>query len=141
MDKRVISLVLGIMCFLLTYGIAVQIKTVKGTGTIISTNATENELRDAVLKAKEKYDNLYVALEEAESQLEKERAKATQNNTELADLEDIIKEGNKLAGLSEVTGNGIVITVNDNEKISLSNWLADPNILIVHDTDLMHIVN
>ena len=141
MDKRVISLVLGIMCFLLTYGIAVQIKTVKGTGTTISTNATENELRDAVLKAKEKYDNLYVALEEAESQLEKERTNATKNNTELTDLEDTIKEGNKLTGLSEVTGNGIVVTVNDNQKISLNNWLADPNILIVHDTDLMHIVN
>lgn len=141
MDKRVISLVLGIMCFLLTYGIAIQIKTVKGTGTTISTNATENELRDAVLKAKEKYDNLYVALEEAESQLEKERTNATKNNTELTDLEDTIKEGNKLTGLSEVTGNGIVVTVNDNQKISLNNWLADPNILIVHDTDLMHIVN
>lgn len=141
MDKRVISLVLGIMCFLLTYGIAIQIKTVKGTGTTISTNATENELRDAVLKAKEKYDNLYVALEEAESQLEKERTNATKNNTELTDLEDTIKEGNKLTGLSEVTGNGIIVTVNDNQKISLNNWLADPNILIVHDTDLMHIVN
>lgn len=141
MNKKVISLVLGIMCLLLTYGITVQIKTVKGTGTTISTNATENELRDAVLKAKEKYDNLYVALEEAESRLETERTNATQNNTELTELENTIKEGNKIVGLSEVTGNGIIITVNDNQKISLNSWYADPNMLIVHDTDLINIVN
>ena len=61
MDKKIISLILGLMCVILTYGISVQIKTINGTGTTVSTNAEENELRDAVLKAKEKYDNLYEA--------------------------------------------------------------------------------
>ena len=59
MNKKTISLVLGLMCFALTLGIVIQIKTVNKTGTALSTNAKENELRDAVLKAKEKYDNLY----------------------------------------------------------------------------------
>lgn len=141
MDKKVISLVLGIMCLFLTLGITVQIKTVNGTGTIRTTNATENELRDSLLKSKEKYDNLYEELEEAEKKLETERANATQNNTELTELENTIKIQNKVAGLSEVTGNGIIITVNDNQKISLNSWFEDPNMLIVHDTDLMNIVN
>jgi len=52
MNKNKISLILGIMCMLLTLGTVIQIKTVSGTGTTISTNAKENELRDAVLKAK-----------------------------------------------------------------------------------------
>ena len=59
MNKKVISLILGLMCMLLSYGIAAQIKTINGTGSTMSTNAKENELRDAVLKSKEKYDNLY----------------------------------------------------------------------------------
>lgn len=141
MNKKLISLILGLMCLVLTYGIVVQIKTVNGTGTTVSTNAKENELRDAVLKSKEKYDNLYNELERMEKQLETERANSTQNNAELTELENTIKEGNKIVGLSEVTGNGLVITVNDNQKISLNTWLADPNLLIVHDTDLIHIVN
>ena len=70
MNKKIISLILGLMCVVLSYGIAVQIKTIKGTESTISTNAKENELRDAVLKAKEKYDNLYSELEEAENILE-----------------------------------------------------------------------
>ena len=141
MNKKSISLILGLMCILLSYGIAVQIKTINGTGTTISTNSRENELRDAVLKAKEKYDNLYKDLEKMESQLEIERNNSTQNNTELEQLESTIKEGNKILGLSEVTGYGLVITVDDNNKMSLNDWYGDPNSLIVHDIDLMNIVN
>ena len=141
MNKKLISLILGLMCVLLSYGTAVQIKTINGTGTTISTNARENELRDAVLKAKEKYDNLYEELEKIEIQLEKERTNSTQNNTELEQLENTIKEGNKILGLSEVTGHGLIITVDDNNKIPLNEILYDPNLLIVHDTDLINIVN
>ena len=141
MNKKVISLILGLMCMLLSYGIAAQIKTINGTGSTMSTNAKENELRDAVLKSKEKYDNLYRELEEAENTLEIERTNATQNNTELTDLENEIKNGNKVLGLSEVTGNGLIITIDDNQDISLNNWLADPNLLLVHDSDLISVVN
>lgn len=141
MNKKSISLILGLMCLALTFGIAVQIRTVNGTGTTVSTNAEENELRDAVLKAKEKYDNLYKDLEEIEAQLEIERTNSTQNNTELEQLESAIKEGSKVLGLSEVTGNGIIITLNDSQSVSASNWYADTNLLIVHDTDLINIVN
>lgn len=141
MNKNKISLILGIMCMLLTLGTVIQIKTVSGTGTTISTNAKENELRDAVLKAKEKYDNLYEELERIENQLEAERTNSTQNNTELTELENTIKQGNKILGLSEVTGHGLIITVDDNDKIALNEWLFDPNWLIVHDTDLINIIN
>lgn len=141
MNKKTISLILGLMCVVLSFGIAVQIKTINGTGTTISTNTRENELRDAVLKAKEKYDNLYKELEDIETQLETERANSTQNNDELTKLENTIKDGNKILGLSEVKGNGIVITVDDNKNIASSSWYADPNWLIVHDIDIINIVN
>lgn len=125
MNKSKIALILGLMCIVLTCGIVVQVRTIKGTGSTISTNSQENELRDAVLKAKEKYDNLYADVENTENKLEEERTNATQNNTELTDLENEIKNYNKVLGMSEVTGNGITITINDNQDIALSNWLAD----------------
>ena len=140
-SKKMISFILGFMCLLLTYGIAIQVKTTNSTGTITSTNAKENQLRDAVLKAKEKYDNLYNELEEAEDQLEAERANSTQNNSELTDLENSIKEGKKAAGLSEVTGAGLVITLDDNKKISANSYIGDPNDLLVHYNDVIRTVN
>ncbi len=73
-NKKMISIVLGAMCFALTLGICVQIKTVKGSNSIAGeSNRENNELRAEVLKYKEKYDNQYKELEKAEKQLEKER--------------------------------------------------------------------
>ena len=141
MNKKIVTVILGIMCAVLSCGIAIQVRTIEGTGSIMSTNAQENELRDAVLKAKEKYDNLYADVESAEKKLEEERTNATQNNTDLTSLENEIKSGNKILGLTEVTGNGLIITINDNQDISLNNWLAEPNLLIVHDADLISVVN
>ena len=140
-NKKVISFILGFMCLLLTYGIAIQVKTINNTGSATSTNATENKLKDAVLKAKEKYDNLYDELEKAESQLEKERANATQNNSELADLENSIKENKKALGLTEVSGPGLVITLDDSQKISPNNYIGDPNDLLIHYNDVLRVVN
>ena len=126
-NKKFISLTLGIMCLILTFGIAIQVKTTNSLGTTVGTNATENELRSAVLKSKEKYDNLYNELEEAEKQLEAERTNVTQNNGELENLENSIKEANKSLGLTDVTGTGVII--------------EDPNDLLVHDIDLIRLVN
>ena len=75
-NKKIISLIIGIMCIVLSYGIVAQIKATENRGITTSTNANENQLRDEVLKAKEKYDNLYRALEEAEQKLEEERTNA-----------------------------------------------------------------
>ena len=66
MNKKLQALILGIMCFILTIGICIQIRTVNSNGTTVSTNETETELRDQILKLKEKYDNLYEELEQAE---------------------------------------------------------------------------
>ena len=141
MNKKVIAIILGIMCVLLSCGIVMQVRAIEKTGSTMGTNSQENELRDAVLKSKEKYDNLYAEVEAVENKLESERKNATQNNTDLTNLENEIKDKNKVLGLSEVTGNGLIITINDNQDISLNSWLADPNLLIVHDTDLISVVN
>lgn len=140
-NKKKIGLILGLMCMLLSYGIAAQIKMTNSTGSTMSTNATENELRNAVLKSKEKYDNLYLALEEAEKKLESERANATKNNGELTDLENSIKEGNKVLGLTEVTGDGVKVILNDNQKIPSNSYFGDLNDLLIHYNDVIRIVN
>lgn len=140
MNKNVVGLILGIMCLMLTYGMCVQIKTVNSTNSPISTNAEENELRNEVLKAKEKYDNKYKELEEAEKKLEEERKSATENNTELSSLEEKIKNGNKVLGLTDVTGPGVIITLQDSPVINANNFLNLSDAL-VHDMDVLSVIN
>ena len=55
MNKKQISITLGIMCFILTVAICIQLKTIENTTTTVSQSLKENGLRDEVLKWKEKY--------------------------------------------------------------------------------------
>ncbi len=138
-NKKVICAVLGIMCLALTFGIFVQVRTVKSTNSTVSQNYEENNLRAEVLKYKERYDNKFKELEEAEKELEKEREEATKNNSELEEKEAKIKEGNKLTGMTDVTGPGVTITLSDGKGITSST--LNPSTLLVHDIDVLSVVN
>ena len=92
-NKR-ISIVLGVMCFALTLGICIQIKTVKGSNSIVGQSYGQDNLRAEVLKYIEKYDNKYEQLEKAEKELEKARKSSTENNSSLEQKEEEIKQGN-----------------------------------------------
>ncbi len=138
-SKKVISIVLGLMCFALTLGICVQLKTVKGSNTVISQNYEENNLRAEVLRYKEKYDNKYKELERAEEELEEERQKSTENNSYLEQKEEEIKQGNKVIGMTEVTGPGVIVTLSDSKKdASTALNVSD---LLVHDADVLSVIN
>ena len=137
--KKTISIVLGIMCFALTLGICVQVKTVRGTNSTISQNYEENNLRAEVLKYKERYENRYKELEKAEKELEKVRQESTQNNDDLEDKEQQIQQGNKMIGLTEVTGPGVIITLSDSTKDASSALNASD--LLVHDGDILSVIN
>lgn len=138
-NKKVVAAVLGVMCFLLTLGIFVQIKTVKNNNSTVSNNYEENSLRAEVLKYKEKYDNKYKELEKAEEKLEQERESSTKNDGELQSKEEEITEGNKITGLTEVTGAGVIVTLTDSKK-DISSSL-NPSDLIVHDLDVLSVIN
>lgn len=138
-NKKISSIVLGIMCFILSLGIAIQIRTVENSNYTVSQNYQENNLRSEVLKYKEKYDNKYKELEKAERDLEEERKASTQNDSELEQKEEEIKKSNKIIGLSEVTGPGVTVTLSDSKKDASS--VLDPSSLLVHDVDVLCIIN
>ena len=137
--KKTVSIVLGIMCFALTLGICVQVKTVRGTNSTISQNYEENNLRAEVLKYKERYENRYKELEKAEKKIKKVRQESTQNNEDLEDKEQQIQQGNKMIGLTEVTGPGVIITLSDSTKDASSALNASD--LLVHDGDILSVIN
>ena len=138
-NKKKIALVLGTMCFALAAGICIQVKTVKNTSSTISRNYEENNLRAEVLKYKEKYDNLLKETEKVDNELKQKIEKATENNSELEEAKNQINEGNKMIGLTEVNGSGVIITVADSDIDA--NTVLNSNDLLVHDSDILKIVN
>ena len=138
MKDKLHALILGAMCFLLTILICIQIKTVSKNGTTVSMNQQESELKSQVLKMKEKYEIQYAELEKLEKELEKTRKYITSHNEELKSLEEQINEDNKLLGMTDVKGKGVVITLQDG--VSNATTL-EPSNLIVHDENVLSIVN
>ena len=104
MNKKQISITLGIMCFILTLAICIQIKTMNNANSTVSQSLVDNELRDTVLKWKEKYDNLSQELKNAEKNLEKVRQEATQDDKTAMAKEEELGKNKVLLGLTDVTG-------------------------------------
>lgn len=139
MDKKKISIVLGLMCVALTFGMFLQIRTVESTNVKVGQTYEENNLRAEVLKYKEKYDNLYDDLTKEEKKLEEERKKATQNNSALKEEETQINNANKIIGLAEVKGPGVIVTLQDGKKNT--DKVLNLNDIIVHDVDVLSVIN
>ena len=139
MNKKIISIVLGLMCLALTAGICIQIKTVENSGTTVSQSYTENNLKSEILKYKEKYDNAIEQIENLDNEINTKIDEATKNNSELEEAQKEIKEGNKMIGLTDVKGPGVTITLTDS-KID-PETVFNPNALLLHDMDILSIVN
>ena len=135
-----VAVVLGVVCCILVIAIFAQMKTVNDMENSVGTTLSGNsELIDEVLSAQEDYNKLYAQLEKAEEELEQIRTEATAGNQEATDAEAELKENNMLLGLTEVKGEGIIITLDDNRNVesdegNLSQYL-------VHEEDLLQVVN
>lgn len=143
MNKKQIAVTLGIMCFILTVAICIQLKTIENTTTTISQSLKENGLRDEVLRWKERYDNVYEELNQSLKELEEVRKQATQNDTKSSAKQEEIKNNNMLLGLSEVKGEGLQIVIADNNTGTLKNEseALDLSSQVVHYDDLIEVIN
>lgn len=103
MSKVKIGILLGVMCMLLTLGICVQIKTVNDASTGVGKTQKENELRNSVLKWKEKYEAIYKQTEEKEKELEDLRTQVASQDTEAVNLSNELEQDNTLLGYNEVS--------------------------------------
>lgn len=103
---------------------------------LLGKNDTENGLRDQVLRWKERYDRVYAELDLAEKTLEAERKTSTSADSTSIEKQKRLKELNTYLGLTDVTGAGVIITVQDNTN---SKFVTSRD--LVHDGDLRAIVN
>lgn len=71
MSKRKIAIILAIMCFMIVVAILIQIRTIEGINSPVLKSANDDNLRDEVLKWKDKYDTSASNLEKAEKKIGK----------------------------------------------------------------------
>ena len=109
-DKQ-ISIFFGFICFILSFAIILQIRTLKTTNSPFLKIEADNELRNEVLRLKEKYDNASKQLGKAEKKLIKVREQIVSNDEDLQNKQQEIKNSNEVIGLTDVVGPGVIITI------------------------------
>lgn len=112
--KVILSISIGCVALILTMVMFTQFKTVEQTDIVAIETMRETELRSELAVWKEKYEEVEVKLEDTNSKIEeyKTQMSSEEDATEL--LEKELEEAEKFVGYTDVRGEGIIITLEDN---------------------------
>ena len=126
---------------LLVMAICIQINTIKSATKTVGTTLKDNSgLKDELLNSQGKYEALYRELESKEQKLEQVRLNAAAKNQNDTQNEVEIKNNQRLLGLTEVSGQGFIIQLDENREIN-SNEVLNISEYLVHEEDLLYIIN
>lgn len=126
---------------LLVMAICIQINTIESATKSVGTTIKDNsDLKDELLSCQGKYEALYKELENKEKQLEEVRLNAATKNEVDTQNEIEIKRNQILLGLTEVSGQGIIIRLDEDREVD-SEEVLNINGYLVHEEDLLYIVN
>lgn len=135
--------IIGLVCFLLVFMITAQIKTIKRSESDILRLKTENELRDEINQWEDVYNAATTKINELNAQITEYQNSAAQGNKDVAVIKADLDKKKVQAGEVALKGPGIIVTLDDTtalEKIE-AEFGYDPNRYIIHDSDLILIVN
>ncbi len=128
--KVILTVSIGLTAFILVMIMFAQFKTVQETDITGIETMREAELRTELASWKSKYEEVNTKIEETEGKIE-EYNNELQNNNDLTNLlQDELNEAKMYAGYTDLTGEGIIITLSDNDK---SQIVASDLITLVNE--------
>lgn len=114
-DKLTISIIIGIMCFILMLVIFVQFRTISYTDINALETMQETELRKELTAIKTKYTEAYEKLQETNNMIIEYQETITTDKEASVLLEEELEKSRNLVGKNPVQGEGIIVTLTDVE--------------------------
>ena len=93
-----------------------QFKVVEQTDIVGIENMRDTELREALADWKEKYEETNKKLEENRAKISEYKEKISENKEVSEILEKELEEANIILGKTDVEGDGVIITLTDNDE-------------------------
>lgn len=116
LDKLAVAIVVFIVCITLVSVMLMQFKTVEETDITEIENMRETELRTAISEWKTKYEEVETKLQDTNKKIN-EYSDKIKNNEKVSELiSDELDESNMAVGKTDVYGEGVIVTLNDDEK-------------------------
>ena len=130
---------IGIICLVMAFLVTLQIKSVMYNHA----TATEESLRiDDLLKqlneARIKNEKLTELNASLRLDIQAFKDEASENSDFSKTILTQLERAEIMAGMVEVSGEGVIITVKDS---TIENTVGDMNNYIIHDTDLLSVIN
>ena len=142
--KQKFQLSMSFVILILVFAVTWQIKGVK------KTNAVENQLSNRVETLQQDYknemeknENLMQQIIELQNDLTKYREEVTQSGGVAKILKEELGRAETIAGLTDVTGSGITVTLKDgsNANQGVGGIVSDSGYGIVHDSYVLMFLN
>lgn len=133
-----------VICFILSLCFTIQVRTINTNESDVLRLKKENELRDEILQWKEVYEASTQKIDDLNAKIEEYRVASTKVDDTVAIIKRDLDEASILAGLTKVKGPGIIVKLDDTaviEEITLNSGVYNPNVFIIHDTDIMSVIN
>lgn len=136
-DKNIVLayISIGIPVFFLSLLLVAQLKSVSNTEEVIQ-GKRENELADTLVNLQSKYDDLKEKYDESQEIVKEYKTNSATNDTLIKSMNDTIENLSIRAGSTDLIGEGVIITLTDGDKATLTN--SNP---LVHDSDILTVVN
>jgi len=127
--KITMTISIGCTALILTMVMFTQFKTVGETDITAIETMRETELRAELASWKSKYEEIETKIEEREKTIGEYNSELENNQNSLKILENEVKEAESYLGYTALKGEGIVVTLKDNEIYNIDH------------TDLLRLVN
>lgn len=131
--KLTMTITLGLVCFILVSTMFIQFNTIKQTDVASIKNMRETELRTEIAQWKTKLEDVQKKYEETIAKKEEYEKNIEDNEKSIKLLEEDLEEAKMLLGLTDVVGNGIIVTLEDNDEKSI---VADDLLELVNELRL-----
>lgn len=128
-EKRIMAITIGLVCALLVAVMFAQFRTVEETDIAGIQNAREEELRTMISSWKTKYEETVQKIEETNAKITEYESKAESIQETDSLLDEELAQTSMLVGKTNVTGEGVIITLTDNATKQ------------IEDTDLLYLMN
>ena len=120
-DKFIISITIGFICIILVAVILVQFKTVEETDIAGIETAREEELQTMLSSLKTRYEEIQEKLQDTNNKIQDYKQTIETNNEASELLQKELEQTNLLVGKTNVTGEGVIVTLSDNAESTIES--------------------
>ena len=134
------QILVAFVCFVLCFAVTLQYKSVTKNNSLQSDRAKRNDdLQNQLINANKEIIDLKLENMQLTTDIEAYRSEAAKSSDGSNALKKELDNARMMAGLTDVSGSGVTVTIADSKVPSPSD--EDSSAYIVHDSDLRDIVN